>query len=135
MDRKLAFNCKTLEDAQDFIYQCVKHDINVWRSATWDVYKENTCFVIDDNNRLMYCDGTGYTISKMKKYEVVAYEKGDSIFGVKYEKLKGEGQCTCNICNSTNWTSMCYRVFDKNSEYNHKVICSQCKIKMENGRL
>lgn len=132
MDRKLAFNCKTLEDAQDFIYQCIARDIQVWRCATWDVYKENTCFVVE-GNRLMYCSKTGYCISQ--GYEIVSYEKGDNIYGCKFENLKGEGQCTCNICKSVNWTNWCYRVFDRNSEHNHKVICSQCKIKMESGRL
>lgn len=131
MDRKLAFNCKTLEDAQDFIYQCVKRDIQVWRCANWEHYKENTCFEIKDN-RLMYCNKNYYVTYD---YEIVAYEKGDNIYGGKFEELKGNGQCSCDICNSVEWTNWCYRVFDKNSEHNHKVICSQCKIKMESGRL
>lgn len=126
MIRKLVFNVRTLEDAQDFIYQCVKRDIQVWRCANWDIYKENTCFTIEDN-RLMYCNKDYYA---NKDCVIEVYEKGDNIYGGKFEHLKGEGQCQCDICKSTNWTSWCYRVFDKNSEHNHKVICSQCKQKM-----
>lgn len=128
MDKKLAFNCRTLEDAQDFIYQCVKRDIQVWRCANWDIYKEGTCFEIKDN-RLMYCNKIYYTTYD---YEIITFEKGDNIYGGKFEHLKGEGQCQCDICKSINWTSWCYRVFDKTSEHNHKVICSECKRRIEN---
>lgn len=122
MERKLAFNCKTLEDAQDFIYQCVKRDIQVWRCANWDVNKENTCFEIKDN-RLMYgC----IEFFVRDAFEIVTYEKGDSIFGVKYEKLKGNGQCTCAKCKSINWTEWCYKVYDKSNEFYGKILCSKC---------
>lgn len=130
MDKKLAFNCRTLEDAQDFIYQCVERDIQVWRSACWEVYREDTCFAIKDNG-LMYCNKDYYLIND---YEIITYEKGDDIYGGKFERLKGEGLCTCRICNSFELRNWCYRVFDKNSEHNHKVICSQCKIKMESEK-
>lgn len=122
-----AFNCKTLEDAQDFIYECIKRDIQVWRCACWDVYKENTCYHIE-NNKVMYSSVNYYT---REEYEIITYEKGDSIFGEKFEHLKGEGQCCCAICGTIGWTSFCYRLFDKSSKYHKNVICGNCKRRIE----
>lgn len=122
-----AFNCKTLEDAQDFIYECIKRDIQVWRCANWDVYKENTCYHIE-NNKVMYSSVNYYT---REEYEIITYEKGDSIFGEKFEHLKGEGQCRCAICGTIGWTSFCYRLFDKSSKYHKNVICGNCKRRIE----
>ncbi len=71
------YNCKTLEDAQDFIYQCIDKDIQVWRTACWEVYKEDFCFNIDwSNKRLSYASKNFYIGND---FEIIEFHKGDKI--------------------------------------------------------
>ena len=70
---KKVYLCKTLEDAQDFLYQCIEKDILVWRSACWDIYKENTCYNIEDK-RAYYSDRHYY---EELRFDIIEYHKGD----------------------------------------------------------
>lgn len=53
---KVAYRCTTLQNAQDFIYNAIKQDWIVWRSAYWD--NEDFCFCVNCDKygqvRLMY---------------------------------------------------------------------------------
>lgn len=52
--------------------------------------------------------------------------KREQLIGPLFE-LDGNGQCVCEVCHQTNWTSFCYSLREK-------VICGQCMRKILNDK-
>ena len=125
-EEKVAYLCRTLEDAQDLIYQCIQKDYNVWRTSNWDVYKDKTCFSIE-NGKVSYSSIDYYT---REEYRIIEFQKGDVLGPDRWILMKGEGHCKCEKCNNVSWTSMCYRLNDRTNKYHAKVICSICRRKI-----
>lgn len=70
--KKVAYRCRTLRYAQDFLYQCVKCDFSVWRSAYWD--NGRFCYVLEcDNYGRVHLRYSSMRFFENSGYEIVDY--------------------------------------------------------------
>jgi len=70
--KKVAVNCKTEEQAQDFVNWVNSLGVALTKETFWKDYKENSCYILRNTLSWEYCYKEYY---KDRSYEIISYEE------------------------------------------------------------
>lgn len=115
--KAVAVNCKTEEQAQDFVNWVYSLGVDECNRPFWENYKENSCYILTKNSIWSFESIEYY---ETLKYKVISYEEAllkpykpiirdEFIKKVKTEKIG-------IICNSQEEYDICYDFFDKHMD-------------------